>query len=132
MDSWALGKSDAGHGGRMLRLGIAVPGVVKSVAAVSGGSRAGVRIWHDARDELPDFLDFVLASVGDEAAGEGLRCEQRGAGDAGFGLAARPFAAVERLDCELDDELIGRDLALSGSVFDASPLLGGDPDVLLL
>ena len=56
----------------------------------------------------------------------------RGPGDLDFGFGAGLFAAVEGPDGELDDELIGRELTLSGSVFDGSSLLGGDPGVLLL
>ena len=92
----------------------------------------GMRIGHDGRDEVADFLDLFLTPGRDEVACDGLGGEQRGPGDLDFGFGTGPFAPVEGLDCELDDELIGRDLALSGSVFDASPLLGRDPDVLLL
>ena len=48
-----------------------------------------------------------------------------------FGLGARPLAAVERLDGELEEELVGRCAALVGGRFDALPLLWGDADVLL-
>ena len=69
--------------------------------------RSCIRIGHDRRNELPDFLDVLLAACGHEVAGDGLGCEQGGPGHLDFGLGAGPFAAVEGLDGELDDELIG-------------------------
>ena len=44
---------------------------------------------------------------------------------------SRPFAAVECLQGEFHEKLVGRDAALVGGLFDALPLLGGDADVLL-
>ena len=66
-----------------------------------------LHIGHDGRNEFAYFPDFVLASVGDEAAGEGLGGEQRGARDAHFDLGSGPFAAVEGLHGELDEDLVG-------------------------
>ena len=65
------------------------------------------------------------------SACEDLGGEQRGPGDLDFCFRAGPLAPVEGLDREPDDELIGRNLALSGSLLNAIPLLSGDPDVLL-
>ena len=48
-----------------------------------------------------------------------------------LGPGAGPFAAVEGLDGELDEELVGRDFELLGGHFDALPLLRGEADVLL-
>ena len=48
-----------------------------------------------------------------------------------FRLGVGPLAAVERLQGELDEELVGGSAALVGGLFDALPLLGGDADVFL-
>ena len=72
-----------------------------------GTIRVGARVGDDCRNELADFLDLVVAPLGDEVAGEDLRGEQRGPGDASFRFAAGPFPAVEGLNRELDDELVG-------------------------
>ena len=90
-----------------------------------------VRVRHDGLDELEDFLNVLLAPVGNEIACDRLRGDQRGPGDGNFGRDAGPCAAVEGFNREVDEELIGRDAALAGSVFDALPLLGREPDVLL-
>ena len=90
-----------------------------------------VRIGHDRGDEVADLLDFGFASVGNEIAGERLRGEERGARDTDFRLGRGPFAAVERFHRELDDELVRRNAAVFGLLFDMIPLRGRHPDVLL-
>ena len=49
-----------------------------------------VGIGHDGGDELPDFLDFVLAPVRDHPARDGLGGEQRSDVD-----AAREIAVLQ-------------------------------------
>lgn len=51
-------------------------------------------------------------------------------GDLYLGVRAGPIAPVEGHDRELDDDLIGRKVGLSGGLLDAIPMLGGDLDVL--
>ena len=72
-----------------------------------------------------DLLNLLLAAVGDEVAREGLGGEQRGPGDFDFSLSAGPFAPIEGLDRDLDDELVGRNVMLAGGVLDAIPLSTG-------
>ena len=90
-----------------------------------------VRTGHDGRDEVADFLDFFLALGGDEVEGDGLSGEQGSPRDAYFDLGAGPFAAVEDLHRELDQELVGGKRGALGGLFEPSPLLGGDPHVLV-
>ena len=89
------------------------------------------KFWHNIGDISSDFLDLVLASGGDHVAGCGLGGEQRGPCDLDLCLGARPFATVEGLHCELDDEPVRRNVPLLRGVFDTIPLPGRDPDVLL-
>lgn len=95
------------------------------------GGRSGIYIGHDGGDELPDFLDFGLAAVRDHASGDGLGGEQRSPRDAHFGIGAGPFAAVEGLHGELDEDLIRGMRAALGRPFDPFPLFARDPDVLV-
>ena len=96
-----------------------------------GGGRVRCEIGHDGGDEVADFLDLGLASGRDEVAGDGLCGEQRGPRDADFHLGAGPFAAVEGLHGELDEDLVGGMRCAPGGMFEAFPLLRSDPNVLV-
>ena len=78
-----------------------------------------------------DFLDLSFAPGGDKVEGDGLGGEQRGARDAHFHLGAGPFAAVEGLHGEVDEDLVGGMRGALGGLFESLPLLGGDPDMLV-
>jgi len=68
----------------------------------------------------------LFAAVGDAIACEDLGGEQRRPCHLDLGFGAGPFAPFEGIDCEFHDELIGRNLPLSGRLLDVIPMLGGD------
>ncbi|MCY4349710.1 MAG: hypothetical protein OXC25_07675 [Thiotrichales bacterium] len=77
------------------------------------------------------MFDLVAPAVGDHGACDSLSGEHRRAKQADFVRGAGPRAAVEGLDGELDNELVGGGVSRLRGVLDARPLLGRDADVLL-
>ena len=94
-------KCPASHDCFVIRVSVGFQGGVILV------ERFRVRIGHDGRDEVADFLDFLLASCRDQVTCDGLCGEQRSAFDADFRHGLGIFAAFEGLDCELHHELVG-------------------------
>ena len=88
-------------------------------------------IGHDCGNERPNFLNFFLSPSGDQIPGDDLRGEKRSPRDTDFSLGAGPFAMIESLHDQVDDQPVRRNPPLPGGLFDAVPLFRRDPDVLL-
>ena len=88
-----------------------------------------VDVWRDSGDEVANLFNLCLPSGRNQVASDGLCGQQSGPCDANFCLGTGPFAPVEGLDHELNYELIGRNVVLSGGFLDAISLLCGDPEV---
>ena len=75
-----------------------------------------------------DFLDFVVTSSRDEVALKRPSDEHGGSRDVNLRIGAWPFAPVESLHCEVNEELVGGKSVIGRGLFDTVPLFGRDPD----
>ena len=82
------------------------------------------------RNAPADFQGLLFAFGGDHVPCDGLGREETGSEHVDFEVGLPPFLEVERPYGEVNNELIGRDVALVGGGFNALLLIGIDPNLL--